>query len=74
MTANLFENSDVSLVFFNWLSAFTESDEFDGLTDAEKRVMWDMEATLESSLPAILADDYTSAVDAASGRILGVTE
>ena len=71
MESHSFENNDAVLVFFDWLSRFTESAQFDSLSDAERRAMWDMEASLESSLSAIVAADYTSAVAAAAKHLIG---
>ena len=71
MESHSFENNDAVLVFFDWLSRFTESAQFDSLSDAERRAMWDIEASLESSLSAIVAADYTSAVAAAAKRLIG---
>lgn len=70
----IFENKDQTLVFFDWLSRFTESDAFDSLSDAERRVLWDMEATLESTLSEVVAGDYKEAIAAASLRVVGTAE
>ena len=37
---------DEKLVLYHWLSEFSESSAFDSLGDAEKRVLWDLEASL----------------------------
>ena len=64
-------SDDQALVFFDWLSRFTESNAFDALPEHERRVLWDLEASLESTLPQVLAGDYQDALAAASARIAG---
>ena len=65
----MFDDNDAALVFFDWLSRFTESDQFEGLSRAERRVFWDLEATLESALTEVVDQDYVESVDAASARL-----
>lgn len=69
MEARLFKSSDEALVFYDWLVRLLESDKADSLHPAEQRVLWDIEAALESELPQILVSDYRSHVEMARERV-----
>ena len=72
MTVHIeFSNEDHVLVLFDWLARFNESDNGVEISDAEQRVLWDLEATLESSIGSILSGDYAQRVAIAHGRIVG---
>lgn len=64
-------SDDQALVFFDWLSRFTEVEAFDILPEHERRVLWDLEASLEETLPQVLAGNYKEALAAAIARITG---
>ena len=71
MESELFANdSDRALVFLDWLGRFSESDSFDELSQAEQRIMWDLEASLEKSVSGTFDGDYKELVAAASARIV----
>lgn len=57
---------DQALVLFEWIARRNGLDQADIFEDrAEQRVLWDMEAALESTLPEVLHSDYVMLVDAA---------
>lgn len=62
-------NQDNALVFFDWLSRFIDSDDADGLDDIERQILWDLEAALESSLPQVVARDYSTLLAEARARL-----
>lgn len=66
---DLIPTDDKKLVLYHWLSSFSESDAFDSLGDAEKRVLWDLEASLEKKLTALFKGDYAAKVSQAASRI-----
>lgn len=47
-----------SLVFFEFLSRYTEEGRLDIQDQAEQRVLWNLQAALESALPEPFAHDY----------------
>ena len=60
------------VVLFDWLAR--SSDRGSPITDlheAERRVLWDLEATLEAALVAPLSDQYDVLLDAARRDVLG---
>lgn len=61
---------DRALVLFDWLVRTGEAGRPVGFVDrAEQRVLWDIEAALESLLTESFAADYTARLDAARDRI-----
>jgi hypothetical protein len=54
--------STEALVFFAWLSRLNESGSTAFEDQAEKRVLWDLEASLEKLLAAPLQGDYRDAL------------
>lgn len=74
MATQMFPSAEAALVFFDWLTRFTASTEFDRLEAAEQRVLWDLEADLEKSLPVVLAADYTGALARARSLVEGSPE
>lgn len=47
-----------AIVFFEWLSRFNKA-EYTGFEDqAEQRVLWDIEASLESTLDELFESNY----------------
>ncbi len=48
-----------ALVFFDWLSRFNEMENRNTFEDqAEERILFDLESTLEEQIPAILSSNY----------------
>ena len=61
---------DQALVLFDWLARTGEAGEAAGFVDqAEQRVFWDIEATLETLLVEPLAADYGAKLETARDRI-----
>lgn len=60
---------DAALVLFEWLARFNESGLPTFVDQAEQRVLWDLEADLESRLTEPFAADYNSRVAAARATI-----
>lgn len=61
---------DQALVLHEWLARMDTIDQPGIFEDqAEQRVLWDMEAALESALPEILHRDYVQLINAARMRI-----
>ncbi len=69
-----FLTKDQAIIFFDWLSRFTESEAFDELPEHERRVLWDIEAELETSLPEVVSGTYKEMLAAASARVAGPDE
>ncbi len=64
---------DEALVLFAWLGRFNNSDhEFED--QAEQRVLWNLEAMLESELVEPFRSDYLELVAAARGRVRDSTD
>jgi hypothetical protein len=60
--------SDEALVLFEWLTQLNKA-EGEFADQAEQRVLWDLQAQLESSLAAPLRPDYNAVLAAARDRI-----
>jgi hypothetical protein len=61
---------DQALVLFDWLARTGEAGEPAGFVDqAEQRVLWDIEATLETLLVEPLAADYSAKLETARDRV-----
>lgn len=61
---------DQALVLFEWLARTGASDQPAEFEDqAEQRVLWDLEAVLESVFTEPLNADYRQRLDAARGRV-----
>lgn len=60
-------SQDEALILFDWLTRFNVSEsEFDD--QAEQRVLWNLEAQLETLVP-VLAPDYRVLLEQARGRV-----
>lgn len=60
------------LVLFDWLvRSSDQGSPVAELHEAERRVLWDLEATLEAALTAPLSDRYDALLDAARREVLG---
>lgn len=58
-----------ALVLFDWLVRTSEAEQPAPFEDqAEQRAMWDLGATLEALLPAVLGSDYRAELLAARSR------
>jgi hypothetical protein len=64
-----FGSADAVLVFFDWLARFNSSRDFEKLGTAERRVLWDLEATLEAIVAEAVSRDYKASVREARTRI-----
>ena len=62
-------SQDEALVLFSWLSRLNESDGGSFEDQAEERVLWDVEAMLEKSLVAPLAENYEELLAAARSNV-----
>ncbi len=60
---------DEALVLFEWVAHFNQRQNEDFADQAEQRVLWDLEATLESQLADPLGPEYQARVEAARGRV-----
>jgi hypothetical protein len=60
---------DEALVLFDWLSRFNESGDATFRDQAEQRVLWDIEAALESNLVAPLDPQYERLLAQARDRV-----
>jgi hypothetical protein len=60
---------DEALVLFEWLAKLDEAKLVEG--EAEKRVLWGVEAALERALVEPFAKNYGELVEQARERILG---
>ena len=61
---------DEAVVLFDWLARTSKADEPARFVDqAEQRVLWDLEAALESNLLEPLQSDYRLLVASARDRI-----
>jgi hypothetical protein len=56
---NLELSRNEALVFFEWLSRFNEDESVQFEDQAEQRVLWDIEAMLESTLVEPLDRNYS---------------
>jgi hypothetical protein len=64
---------DEALVLFEFLSRFTEQQQLDIRDQAEQRVLWDIQADLESALPEPFAHDYDQYLQRARESIRDTT-
>ncbi|MGO4431754.1 hypothetical protein AB4Y88_00200 [Paenarthrobacter sp. RAF9] len=60
---------DEALVLFDWLARFNKSNSSNLTDQAEQRVLWDIESSLESVLIQVFSEDYSSLLDEARGRL-----
>ncbi len=60
---------DEALVLLDWLARMHERDELSFADQAERRVLWDLEAMLESALAEPLSADYDALLAAARARV-----
>lgn len=60
---------DEVLVLFEWVHRMVESSASTFEDQAEQRVLWDLEASLESANPALFGSDYAARLQAAKDRL-----
>lgn len=64
---------DQALVLFEWLARTAAGEQPASFVDqAEQRVLWDLEATLEKYLTEPFKSDYRHLLEAARGRVRDV--
>ncbi len=51
-------SEDEALVLFDWLARFNERKDLDFAEQAERRILWDIESSLESVLIQPFSEDY----------------
>lgn len=61
--------TDQALVLFEWLARFNQKDDVAFEDDAERRVLFDLESKLESSLTAPLEPNYKELLAAARNQV-----
>jgi hypothetical protein len=61
--------ADQALVLFEWLARFNQKDDVAFEDDAERRVLFDLESKLESSLTAPLEPNYKDLLAVARSRV-----
>ncbi len=61
--------ADEALVFFDWLASENETESI-AVDPAVRQAMWNVEAVLESVIPAVVARDYAEQVEAAKARLV----
>jgi hypothetical protein len=60
---------DEAIVFYEWLTRFNSSEEHRFEDQSEQRVMWDLEASLESTLAEPLRPDYIQVLADSRSRV-----
>jgi hypothetical protein len=62
-------SKDEALVFFDWLKRFNESEDYQFDDQAERRVLWDIEANLERNLVEPFEENYSELLSLARSRV-----
>ena len=65
---------DEAIVFFDWLARFNKEEGRRFEDQAEQRVLWNLEASLESTLVEPFKPDYDQILAAARSRVRDSTE
>ena len=73
-SVNVQLTEEQALVFFDWLVRFNERDGEHFADQAEERVLWDLESSLEEQLAATLETDYQARLSAARDVVRDVEE
>jgi hypothetical protein len=60
---------DEAIVLFEWLHRFNEAENNEFVDQAEQRVLWNIEAMLESALTEPLHPNYVELIAAARARV-----
>jgi len=59
-----------AIVLFDWLSRFNQVEKSELFSDqAEKRVLWDMECSIERVISEIFVGDYTEILSKARSKV-----
>ena len=69
MKVNLELSSDEALVLFEFLSRFVDKEQLEISDQSEKRVLWDLQATLEKKLVEPFRADYNDILEKAQSRL-----
>lgn len=63
-------SNEEALVFFDWLVRFNENEDMTTIEDqAEERVLFDLESTLEKSLSKVLSSNYNEILAIAREKV-----
>lgn len=62
-------SEDEAVVLFEWLHRVNTQSQVQFTDQAERRVLWDLEASLESSNQGLFAGDYAERVKLARERV-----
>jgi hypothetical protein len=65
---------DEALVLYEWVCGFNQREDVVFDDQAEQRVLWDLEASLESLLVEPLSESYADLLAAARGRVRDASE
>jgi len=65
---------DEAIVFFEWLTRFNSKEGQRFEDQAEQRVLWNLQASLESTLTEPFKPDYAQILEAARLRVRDSTE
>ena len=60
---------DEALVLFEWVSRFNKREDVEFEDQAEQRVLWDVEASLEAALVEPFRSEYVQLLAAARARV-----
>ncbi|OLF09729.1 hypothetical protein BLA60_18275 [Actinophytocola xinjiangensis] len=67
-------DGDEALVLFDWISRINRRGAAEFEDQAEQRVLWDIECSLEKSLVEPFGEDYPALLAAARDRVRDVVE
>ncbi len=65
----IYLNKNEALVFFEFLSRYSDSDKMDIEDQAEQRILWNLTCLLESDLAEPFAENYGDLLEAARSEI-----
>ncbi|ERI37022.2 hypothetical protein IG195_08980 [Arthrobacter sp. TES] len=63
-------SEDEALVLFDWLARFNKRKDLDLADQAERRILWDFECSLESVLIQPFSEDYALLLAEARSRLV----
>lgn len=66
-------STEEALVLFDWVSRYNAEEQRNFQDQAEERVLWDLEAMLESQLVEPLSDGYERALEGARACVRDTT-
>ncbi len=67
-------SQDEALVFFDFLSRYSEEDKLTIMDQAEQRILWNLTCDLEKILVAPFQDDYDKQLEKARAMVRDVVE